>query len=178
MFKKIEGIYTAAKQAFKKNPNPGEVIKSVKTNVPKGTLAKLQASNKIADLKLKGAKAKLKQTEFEAANKAFKKDDKFTFDPTKKNVTKKSDKKKKKMDEKIEKEFGVRFKTFTPPKDFKKGGRVGLKGGSFPDLSGDGKTTFKDILIGRGVIKKDKKKKTKTPIQKAVRKDKKKKRFV
>ena len=31
---------------------------------------------------------------------------------------------------------------------------------SFPDLCGDGKTTFKDILIGRGVIKKKKKKKT------------------
>ena len=27
-------------------------------------------------------------------------------------------------------------------------------GKKFPDLSGDGKTTFKDILIGRGVIKK------------------------
>ena len=26
---------------------------------------------------------------------------------------------------------------------------------SFPDLSGDGKTTMKDILIGRGVIKKE-----------------------
>ena len=65
---------------------------------------------------------------------------------------------------------------------FNKGGRVGLKGGSFPDLSGDGKTTFKDILIGRGVIKKGKKKtmmaKSKTPMDKAVRKDKKKKRFV
>ena len=31
--------------------------------------------------------------------------------------------------------------------------RVNAKKG-FPDLSGDGKTTFKDILIGRGVIKK------------------------
>ena len=65
-----------------------------------------------------------------------------------------------------------------------KGGRVGLKSGNgFPDLSGDGKTTFKDILIGRGVIKKGKKKtmmakKSKTPMDKAVRKDKKKKRFV
>lgn len=29
-------------------------------------------------------------------------------------------------------------------------------GGGFPDLSGDGKTTMKDILIGRGVIKKKK----------------------
>ena len=27
-------------------------------------------------------------------------------------------------------------------------------GGAFPDLSGDGKVTQKDILIGRGVIKK------------------------
>ena len=66
---------------------------------------------------------------------------------------------------------------------FNKGGRVGLKGGNgFPDLSGDGKTTFKDILIGRGVIKKGKKKtmmaKSKTPMYKAFRKDKKKKRFV
>ena len=61
-----------------------------------------------------------------------------------------------------------------------KGGRVGLKGGSFPDLSGDGKTTMKDILMGRGVIPKPKNKKkmvakkTKTPIEKAIKKNKKK----
>ena len=59
-------------------------------------------------------------------------------------------------------------------KKFNKGGRVGLKGGSFPDLSGDGKTTMKDILIGRGVIKKGKKKmmakKSETPMDKAVKK--------
>ena len=60
-------------------------------------------------------------------------------------------------------------------KKFNKGGRVGLKRGTFPDLSGDGKTTFKDILIGRGVIKKGKKKtmmakKSKSPMDKTVRK--------
>ncbi len=33
-----------------------------------------------------------------------------------------------------------------------KGGKVKKKG--FPDLTGDGKVTFKDILKGRGVIKK------------------------
>jgi hypothetical protein len=33
--------------------------------------------------------------------------------------------------------------------------RKGMKKGGFPDLSGDGKTTMKDILIGRGVIKKE-----------------------
>ena len=66
---------------------------------------------------------------------------------------------------------------------FNKGGRVGLKGGSFPDLSGDGEVTKEDILIGRGVLKKKKKKtmmakKSETPMDKAVRKDKKKKRVI
>ena len=35
------------------------------------------------------------------------------------------------------------------------------KKGKFPDMSGDGKVTKKDILIARGVIKKGKKKKKK-----------------
>jgi hypothetical protein len=34
------------------------------------------------------------------------------------------------------------------------GGMLRYKKGGFPDLSGDGKTTMKDVLIGRGVIKK------------------------
>ena len=59
-----------------------------------------------------------------------------------------------------------------------KGGRVGLKGGSFPDLNKDGKTTFADILIGRGVLPKNKKKmvakKTKKPMKKDIKKNKKK----
>ena len=174
MFKKLEGIYTAAKQAFKKNPNPGAAIKSVKTNVPDTKLKKLQAANKIATQRLKGAEAKLKQTNFEIANKAFKKDDKLTFARDKKKTESNTEAYKR-----IQKENTKTIKKFIAPKGFNKGGRVGLKGGSFPDLSGDGKTTFKDILIGRGVIKKGKKdKKTKTPIQKAVKKDKKKKRFV
>ena len=60
---------------------------------------------------------------------------------------------------------------------FNKGGRVGLKKGSFPDYSGDGKTTMKDILMGRGVIPKPKNKKktmmakkSKSPMDKQVRK--------
>ena len=61
-------------------------------------------------------------------------------------------------------------------KKFNKGGRVGLKKGSFPDYSGDGKTTMKDILMGRGVIPKPKNKKkmmtkkSKSPMDKTVRK--------
>ena len=59
-------------------------------------------------------------------------------------------------------------------KFFNKGGRVGLKKGSFPDFSGDGKTTMKDILMARGVIPKPKNKKmakkSKSPMDKTVRK--------
>ena len=51
------------------------------------------------------------------------------------------------------------------PKGYMKGGRVNKMGGgmmkrgmykkgSFPDMSGDGKVTQKDILIAKGVIKK------------------------
>ena len=72
------------------------------------------------------------------------------------------------------------------PVEKAKGGRVGLKKGSFPDFSGDGKTTMKDILMARGVIPKPKNKKKKTmmakksetPMDKAIRKDKKKKRII
>ena len=56
------------------------------------------------------------------------------------------------------------------PKVYMKGGRVKKMGGgmmkrgmykkgSFPDMSGDGKVTQKDILIAKGVIKKPGKKK-------------------
>ena len=44
-------------------------------------------------------------------------------------------------------------------KNRKDGGRMGLKKGSFPDHSGDGKITQKDILMAKGVIPKTKSKK-------------------
>ena len=43
---------------------------------------------------------------------------------------------------------------------YKKGGKAKKKK-SFPDMSGDGKVTKKDILMARGVIKKPMKKKKK-----------------
>ena len=39
-----------------------------------------------------------------------------------------------------------------PRPGFKMGGKA--KKGGFPDLTGDGKVTFKDVLKGRGAIKK------------------------
>ena len=46
----------------------------------------------------------------------------------------------------------------------KTGGRIGLKGGGFPDHSGDGKITQKDILMAKGVIPKTKNKNKKKVI--------------
>ena len=75
---------------------------------------------------------------------------------------------------KIKDPSGVKRKDFRGPKPSKAmGGRIRKMGGgmmqmpramykkggkSFPDLSGDGKVTMKDILMGRGVVKKPKKK--------------------
>ena len=143
-----------------------EVISSVSTNVPKTTYQKKLRDLKIANQELKATTAKLEQTRFES-----KQNMPFTFDPAKKNVQKKSKKK-----------IKTKTKVFNVPKDFNKGGRVGLKRGTglmtkksnvqkiketfapkknnpkmskakkkFPDLTGDGKVTFADILKGRGV---------------------------
>ena len=199
-------LYNIAKKAFfepiKKNLNPGKAIKSVKTNVPDTTLKKLDSRLKILEQKRKSADKMLEQTNFEIDNPDFAKG-KFTFDPARKNVPKKSVFKKKKDEEPKQK-----VKTFTAPENFNKGGRVGYRLGSpkksklkkiqeafkatpsfmvkkekpkkrlmakkgspdpkkkkkkFPDLTGDGKVTFADILKGRGVIN-GKKNKTKKKI--------------
>ena len=198
-------LYNIAKKAFfepiKKNLNPGKAIKSVKTNVPDTTLKKLDSRLKILEQKRKSADKMLEQTNFEIDNPDFAKG-KFTFDPARKNVPKKSVFKKKKDEEPKQK-----VKTFIAPPGFAKGGRIGYRLGSpkksklkkiqeafkatpsfmvkkdkpkkrlmakkgspdpkkkkkFPDLTGDGKVTFADILKGRGVIN-GKKNKTKKKI--------------
>jgi len=122
-----------------KQKTTGEAIKSVKPNVPSTRLEKASRDLKIAKQKTKGAGAKLKQTTFEIKQGNY---GKLTFDPLKANVTKKSKLREKKMGGGM---MGRRF---------------GMKKGSkFPDLTGDGKVTFADILKGRGVINGKKKKK-------------------
>ena len=56
----------------------------------------------------------------------------------------------------------------TKPKKMMRGGPVKMKDGGFPDLSGDGKVTQKDILMGKGVIKKPAKKMRGGPMKKAM----------
>ena len=168
-------LLSGAKKIFKPQKTTGtEVISSVKPNVPVTKIQKKLRDLKILNQEVKGGAAKLKQTMFES-----KQDMPFTFNPSKKNVTKKSKKKEK-----------IKTKVFRVPENFNKGGRVGYKRGTgltvrksnvqkiketfgpkknnpkmskakkkFPDLTGDGKVTFADILKGRGVINGKKKKK-------------------
>jgi hypothetical protein len=165
MFKKILGF--AGKKAF-------EYIKP-KVNIPQTKIQKQLRDLKIGNQKLKGTKAKLDQTLFEIKNPKFKGKD-FTF----KSDKGKSESKKESYDRIVKENTkvlkGVIDDAFKEKKA--KGGRVGLKGGSgFPDLNKDGETTFADVLIGRGVIPKNKKnkkkmvaKKSKTPMTKAIKK--------
>ena len=165
--------YNAAKKAFKGgSTGSGQRITKIKPNVPVTRSQKAEANLKLAIQKRKAAEAKLDLTNFEIENPKFSKGD-FTSDPAKKNVTKNSQLRNKKSKEIFEASKGRKFN---------KGGRVGLKRGTFPDLNKDGKTTFADVLIGRGVLPKGKKKKTmakksESPMDKAIKK-KNKKRFV
>jgi hypothetical protein len=160
------GVFSFVK-AGKKIFGAGKAIKSVKPNVPSTRLEKASRDLKIAKQKTKAAEAKLKQTTFEIKNPKTKKDDKFTFEKS----NKKSESRKERF-KRIQKENTKVIKKFIAPKDFNKGGRVGKMGGGmmgrrfgmkkgskFPDLTGDGKVTFADILKGRGVINGKKKKK-------------------
>tara|TARA_R100000995_G_scaffold9071_1_gene3902 strand:- start:467 stop:949 length:483 start_codon:yes stop_codon:yes gene_type:complete len=66
-------------------------------------------------------------------------------------------KKRSKKDEaimKAEQQRRRRAKNKDKPMGKKRGGVIKMKDGGFPDLSGDGKVTQKDILIGKGVINK------------------------
>ena len=159
------------------------VIKSVKPNVPDTKIGKKIRDLKLETQKLKGAGKKLDQTAFEIKNKlpiTFKKSTKKTesnkeaykriqgentkaiksmIDDAFKEKKAKGGRvglkrgtglmKKKSDVQKIKETFG--------PKQKPQSRMTGKK--KFPDLTGDGKVTFADILKGRGVINGKKKKK-------------------
>ena len=159
------GVFTfvkAGKQLF-------NTIKGVQPKVNKTKLDTAKSELAKSSQKLKGSTAKLKQTQFEIKNKlpiTFGKSNKKTMSNTELRKAAEARKKEKKQETKT--------KHFYAPENFNKGGRVGLKFGSkksnvqkiketfnpkksaakkkkFPDLTGDGKVTFADILKGRGV---------------------------
>ena len=161
------GIFSFVKAGGKKF---GSIV-GTGPKVNKTKLDKAKTDLAIGKQKLQGSTAKLKQTQFEIKNKLP-----LTFNRNNKKTLSNTEKAKLRNDEskKAFKASEGKTRVFYPPKNFNKGGRVGLKKGSFPDFSGDGKTTMKDILMARGVIPKPKNKKmakkSKSPMDKTVRK--------
>ena len=119
---------------FKGPQDSGKVatIGGVKPNVAKTKKEKLLRDLKITRQKVKGATAKLKQTQFERANPQFKGDD-FTFATTNKKTPKVSEKK-------------------------AKGGRVGLKRGTNPFKKETNVEKIKKTFAPKGKVKFDAKK--------------------
>jgi len=138
-----------------------KVISAVKANVPKTAIETAKSKLNKAIQATKGSKAKLKQTLFEIENKQP-----LTFKGAKQKTLSNTEKAKirneesKKMFEKTMSDNKKIIKNIMRGgKESKKdGGRMGLKKGSFPDHSGDGKITKKDILMAKGVIPKTKSK--------------------
>ena len=142
------GLLSYGYKLWKTGKKTSPTISSVKPSVPKTKLEKATSNLNIAKQKTKASKAKLNQTLFNI-DQASKKAKEVAKDKRNEKIVKKF------IGEKQE----TKTKHFYAPKNFNKGGRVGLKKGSFPDHSGDGKITQKDILIAKGVIPKKKNKK-------------------
>jgi len=135
----------------------GKKFGSIVGTVPKVNKTKLdEAKSKLAKTiqKTKASSAKLDTTRFEIANKLP-----LTFGKSSKKTMSNTELRKAAEARKKEKKQAKKTKHFYAPDTFlNKGGRVGLKrgGGKFPDHSGDGKITQKDILMAKGVIPKPK----------------------
>ena len=127
------------KQIFK-------TITSVKPNVPKTKIEKAKSKLAIAKQKTKASQAKLDNTRFRIEQQKKRKEKGRVY-----------------SGKELEQQEYFKYKK----REKKMGGgmmgrRFGMKKGSkFPDLTGDGKVTFADILKGRGVINGKKKPKKK-----------------
>ena len=128
--------YNAAKAALRGKGKVSPTIKSVKPSVPITKAEKVKSKLKILKQRTKGSQAKLDQNLFNLKEKT----------------------KKGRVYSGKELEQQKYFKDMNKGREKKMGGgmmgrRFGMKKGSkFPDLTGDGKVTFADILKGRGVI--------------------------
>jgi hypothetical protein len=165
---------------FKRFQALGKAIKSVTPNVPKTKLEKAKSKLAIAKQKTKASEAKLKQTQFELKNKQP-----LTFKTQTGKSESNKERYKRIQKENTKAIKGMIDDAFKKPREKKMGGgmmgrRFGMKKGTpfkketnvdkikktfapkrkkkFPDLTGDGKVTFADILKGRGVINGKKKK--------------------
>jgi|13_taG_2_1085334.scaffolds.fasta_scaffold70159_2 hypothetical protein len=119
-----------ASKYFKAGKKVFEFLKP-KPKVNKTKLDEAKSNLAKAIQKGKATSAKLKQTQFEIANPQFKGKD-FTFATTNKKTLSNTEKTKLRNDEskKAFKASEGKTRVFYPPKNFNKGGRVGLKRGT------------------------------------------------
>ena len=158
MFKKFQALVSGGKKVF-------DTIKSVKPNVPLTKADKVKRDLRLAKQKSKTSQVKLDNTIFRIEQQKKRLEDmqktksQTQTRPGKQNLAKGGRAgfkrgtglmKKKSNVEKIKETFG-------PKKDTQS--KMTKKKKKFPDLTGDGKVTFADILKGRGVINGKKKKK-------------------
>ena len=153
----------------------GKKFGSIVGTAPKVNKTKLDtAKSELAksSQKLKGSTAKLKQTQFEIKNKLP-----LTFNRTNKKTLSNTEKAKLRNDEskKAFKASEGKTKHFYAPKNFNKGGRVGLKRGTNLGMQSvkyglDNKPEVTKLDRIAKFIAKDKKKKSKSPMDKTVRK--------
>ena len=176
MFKKTaRDFFKTLIQGGKQKTTGTEVIKSVpvSSNVKKKGMAYSTALTRLNESSKRSAQVDKNYKIMKEAKKAFKdaKKDLQNMVDTGRAI---------KVNKKVLRK-GVKYDSDalfpTKKKKFNKGGRVGLKGGTFPDLNKDGKTSFADVLVGRGVLPKPKNKKktmmakkSKSPMDKTVRK--------
>jgi transcriptional regulator NrdR family protein len=157
MFKKFQALVSGGKKVF-------DTIKSVKPNVPVTKADKVKRDLRLATQKSKTSQVKLDNTIFRIEQQKKRLEDmqktksQTQTRPGKQNLAKGgrvglkrgTGLMKKKSDvQKIKETFGSKQKPQSRMTGKKK----------FPDLTGDGKVTFADILKGRGVINGKKKKK-------------------
>ena len=160
------GVFTfvkAGKQLFNTIKGVGPKVNKTKLDKAKSELAKSRQ-------KLKGSTAKLKQTQFEIKNKLP-----ITFNRTNKKTMSNTERAQKAELRKKEKKQENKTKHFYAPENFNKGGRVGLKSGTNLGmqsvkygLDNNPKITAADPKAK--FIAANKKKKSKSPMDKAVRK--------
>jgi len=150
---KLYNVYQAGKQIAKTVASPITHAR----NIIKSKFSKTGPTIKSVKPKATSDASKRFKSKIEQTKKAIKKGtDDFKKENPDRAITDKQIKtvqreQAEKSNKKTRKEF------LREPK--KTGGRIGLKGGGFPDHSGDGKITQKDILMAKGVIPKPKSKK-------------------
>ena len=135
-----------------------EVISKVTPNVPKTKVDKVKRDLRLATQKSKASQAKLDNTIFRIEQQKKRLEDmkktksQTQTRPGKQNLAKGGRVEYKKGTGLMKKKSNVEKikETFGPKKDTQS--RMTKKKKKFPDLTGDGKVTFADVLKGRGVI--------------------------